>query len=68
MDGQFQGLMTHMDGRFKALQSHVDAQHREMVEVVDDCFDGMNSEFSKLHDHIQEHVHDPIMTGMNNMH
>jgi uncharacterized membrane-anchored protein YhcB (DUF1043 family) len=36
-------------------------------EANDDRFDGMNSEFSNLHGHIQELVYDHIMIRINNM-
>jgi hypothetical protein len=38
-----------------------------MQTHFDDNFDGLNSELIKLRTHIQDTVHDPIMTRMNNM-
>jgi hypothetical protein len=45
-----------MDQRMDAMQTH-----------FDDNFDGLNYELTELHTHIQDTVHDPIMTRMNNM-
>jgi phage shock protein A len=45
-----------MDQRMDAMQTH-----------FDDNFDGLNSELTELRTHIQDTVHDPIMTRMNNM-
>ena len=38
-----------------------------MQTHFDDNFDGLNSELNELRTHIQDIVHDPIMTRMNNM-
>jgi ABC-type phosphate transport system auxiliary subunit len=70
MDGRFQGMMTHVDGRFDAMQSHFDGQYSALnnrFTDVDTQLDGVHSQFSDLHTHIQDIMHDPIMSSMNNM-
>jgi chaperonin cofactor prefoldin len=64
------GLQTHMDGRFDAMQTHYDGQYSALntrFNVVDNQFDGMHPQFDDLRSHIQDIVHDPIMSRMNNM-
>jgi uncharacterized membrane-anchored protein YhcB (DUF1043 family) len=70
MDGRFQGMMTHVDGRFDAMHSHFDGQYYALhnrFSIVDTQLDGVHSQFADLHTHIQDTVHDPIMSKMNNM-
>jgi deoxyxylulose-5-phosphate synthase len=38
-----------------------------MQTRFDDNFDALNSELSKFRTHIQDTIHDPFMTRMNNM-
>jgi hypothetical protein len=49
-------MMTHMDQRMDAMQTR-----------FDDNLDALNSELSEFRSHIQETIHDPLMTRMNNM-
>jgi hypothetical protein len=56
MDGHFQSMMTHMDQRMDAMQTR-----------FDDNLDALNSELSEFRTHIQDTIHDPLMTRMNNM-
>jgi hypothetical protein len=62
-----QGLQTHMDGRFQGMLTHMDQRMNAMQTHLDDNFDGLHSELTELHTHIQDTIHDPIMTRMNNM-
>jgi uncharacterized membrane-anchored protein YhcB (DUF1043 family) len=70
MDGQFQGMMSHVDDRFDHMQSTFDGQFSDMHDrfsVVDSQLDGVHSQFTDLRSHIQTTIHDPIMSQMNNM-
>jgi uncharacterized membrane-anchored protein YhcB (DUF1043 family) len=70
MDGQFQGMMSHVDGRFDHMQSTFNGQFSDLHDrfsVVDSHLDVVYSQFSDLRSHIQTSVHDPIMSRMNNM-
>jgi hypothetical protein len=70
MDGQFQGMMSHVDDHFDHMQSTFDGQFSNMHDrffVVDSQLDGVHSQFTDLRSHIQTIVHDPIMSRMNNM-
>jgi hypothetical protein len=70
MDNRFQGMMTHMDGRFDTLQSHFDGQYIALntnFSIVDTQLDGMHSLFDGLRSHIQNTMHGPIMSKINNM-
>jgi hypothetical protein len=70
MDDRYQGMMTHVDGIFDAMQTHFDGQNSTMTSrlcPIDDQMDGSNSLFVDLRTHIQDTVHDPIMTRINNM-
>jgi hypothetical protein len=70
MDGRFQGMMMHVDGRFDAMQTHFDGQYSALntrFNAVDNHLDGMHSQFDYLRSRIQDTVHDPIMSKMNNM-
>jgi hypothetical protein len=62
-----QGLQTHMDGRFQDMLTHMDQRMDTMQSHFDDNFDGLHSELTGLRTHIQDIVHDPIMTRINNM-
>lgn len=35
MDGQFQGMMTHIDGRFDYPQTHMDGQYTSLTNMFD---------------------------------
>jgi hypothetical protein len=63
-----QGLQTHMDGRFQGMMTHMDQRMDAMQSRFDDNLDAINSELSEFRSHIQDHVTDPIMTRLNNMH
>jgi hypothetical protein len=70
MDGQFQGMMSHIDDCFDHMQSTFDGQFSDMHDrfsVVDSQLDEVHSQFIDLCSHIQTIVHDPIMSRMNNM-
>jgi uncharacterized membrane-anchored protein YhcB (DUF1043 family) len=70
MDGQFQGMMSHVDGRFDQTRSQFDGQFSDLHDrfaVVDSQLDGVHSQFTDLRSHIQSTMHDPIMSRMNNM-
>jgi hypothetical protein len=70
MDGQFQGMMSHVDDCFDHMQSNFDGQFSDMHDrfsVVDSQLDEVHSQFIDLRSHIQTTVHDPIMSRMNNM-
>jgi hypothetical protein len=70
MDGRFQGMMAHMDGHFDTLLSQFDGQYSALntrFTFVDNQLDGMHTQFDDLRFHIQDTVHDPIMSRMNNM-
>jgi hypothetical protein len=63
-----QWLQTHMDGRFQGMMTHID-QRMDAIQIrFDDNLDALNSEVSEFCSHIQETIHDPLMTRMNNMH
>jgi hypothetical protein len=62
-----QGLQTHMDGRFQGMLTHMDQCMDRIQTHFDDNFDGLHTELTELHTHIQDTIHDPIMTRMNNM-
>jgi uncharacterized membrane-anchored protein YhcB (DUF1043 family) len=71
MDGQFQGMMSHVDDRFDQMQSTFDGQLFDLHDrftVVDSQLDGVHSQFTNLRSHIQSIIHDPILSRMNNMH
>jgi hypothetical protein len=70
MDGRIQGMMAHVDGHFDAMQSYFDGQYSALnnrFTDVDTQLDGVHFQFADLHTHIQDNVHDPIMSRMNNM-
>jgi hypothetical protein len=50
---------SHFDGQYSALNPR--------FTVVDNRLDGMHSQFDDTFSHIQDTVHDPIMSRMNNM-
>jgi hypothetical protein len=63
-------MMTHVDGRFDAMQTHFDGWYSTLntrFSAVDNQLDGMHSQFDDIRSHIQDIVHDPIMSRMNNM-
>jgi hypothetical protein len=62
-----QGLQTHMDGRFQSMMTHMDQRMDAMQTHFDDNLDALNSELSEFCSHIQDTIHDPLMTRMNNM-
>jgi hypothetical protein len=62
--------MSYVDGRFDHMQSQFDGQFSDLHDrfsVVDTQLDGVHSQFVDLRSHIQNTVHDPIMSRMNNM-
>jgi hypothetical protein len=63
-----QGLQAHMDGRFQGMMTHMDQCMDAMQTRFDDNLDALNSELSEFRSHIQDTIHDPLMTRMNNMH
>jgi hypothetical protein len=70
MDGQFQGMMLHVDSRFDHMQSQFDGQFSDLHDrfsVADTQLDGVHSQFADLRSHIQNTVHNPIMSRMNNL-
>jgi hypothetical protein len=69
-NGRFQGMMEHVDGRFDAMQTHFDGQYsivQSRLCTINDQMDGLNSELVDLRTHIQDTIHDPVITKMNNM-
>jgi hypothetical protein len=62
-----QGLQTHMDGRFQGMMTHMDQRMDAMQTRFDDNLDVLNSKLSEFRSHIQDTIHDPLMTRMNNM-
>ena len=70
MDGQFQGMMSHVDNRFDQMQSNFDGQFsylHDRFSIVDSQLDVIHSQFTDLRSHIQTTMHDPIMNRINNM-
>jgi hypothetical protein len=61
------GLQTHMDGHFQSMMTHMDQRMDAMQTRFDDNLDALNSELSEFRTHIQDTIHDPLMTRMNNM-
>jgi hypothetical protein len=69
-DGQLHGMMSYVDGRFDHMQSQFDRQFSDLHDrfsVVDTQLDGVHSQFADLRSHIQNTLHDPIMSRMNTM-
>jgi hypothetical protein len=63
-------MMKHVDGRFDAMQSHFDGQYsivHNRFFAVDIQLDGAHTQFADLCTHIQDTVHDLIVSRMNNI-
>jgi hypothetical protein len=59
-----------VDGLFDNMQSHFYRQYsalHDRFSIVNTQLDGVHSQFADLCTHIQDNVHDPIMSQMNNI-